>query len=218
MIKFLKNLFSYLSIVVILATMLFFCTGCTTDEGKKPSDNIVFLGDSITSSYDLNKYFPDYPVINSGVWGDRTDQAQSRLESDVYAYSPRKVFILIGINDVGYGRSNDDITSRIEALILDIHKNCPYTDLYLISVYPLNISDFDTWYPPMSENVNDVVDDLNEKLIALSDKLDIVFIDMAPYLKNDSNELKKEYTVEGLHLTDEAYEVISGVLLVYLKE
>ena len=204
------------SIAVLCAALLLFCFGCQKERAPEVSDNIVFLGDSITESYDLNKYFPDYPVINSGIWGDRTDQAQARLESDVYAYNPNKVFILLGINDVGYERSNDDITSRIETLISDVQENCPYTDIYLISVYPLNISDFDTWYPPMSEDINDVVDDLNNKLISLAEKLDISFIDMAPHLKNDNNELKKEYTVEGLHLTDEAYEVISEVLKKYL--
>jgi hypothetical protein len=39
---------------------------------------------------------------------------------------------------------------------------------------------------------------------------------LAPLLKNDNNELKKEYTVEGLHLTDVAYDVISEVLKKYL--
>ena len=205
------------SIAALVAIILLFCFGCQKERTTEVSNNIVFLGDSITSSYDLKKHYPDLPVINSGVWGDRTDQAQARLKSDVYAYNPQKAFILLGINDVGYGRSNDDIASRIETIILDIQKNCPYTNIYLISVYPLNISDFDTWYPPMSENINDVVDDLNDKLISLAEKLDIGFIDMAPYLKNDNNELKKEYTVEGLHLTDEAYEVISEVLMPHLN-
>ena len=218
MLKINKNLLFKSSIAALLAVILLFCFGCQKEEVPEPSENIVLLGDSITSSYDLNKYFPDISVINSGVWGDRTDQAFKRLQRDVYDYNPKKVFILIGINDVGYGRSNDDITERIKVIIKAIQKNCPKSKLYLISVYPLNISDFDTWYPPMSEDINDVVDNLNEKLAALADKLDIGFIDMAPYLKNDNNELIKEYSVEGLHLTDEAYDIISKNLSEYILE
>ena len=217
MLKINKNILLKGSIAAFLAAILLFCCGCQKSNTYEPSENIVFLGDSITSSYDFDKYFPDMPVINSGVWGDRTDQAFDRLQSDVYDYNPKKVFILIGINDVGYDRSNDDITERIKAIIKAIQKNCPKSKLYLISVYPLNISDFDTWYPPMSEDINDVVDDLNEKLASLSNKMDIEFIDIAPYLKNDNNELKKDYTVEGLHLTDKAYKVISEVLKEYLN-
>jgi len=210
-----KNIKS--GIVSLLAIMLLFSLGCEKAPLDKASDNIVFLGDSITSSYNLEYYFPDLTVINSGVWGDRTDNAHARLESDVYAHKPKKIFILLGINDMGYGRANDDIAERIETLISDIGENCPYSKIYLISVYPLNISDFDTWYPPMSENINSVVDDLNEKLIVLADKLDIRYLDIASHLKNDNNELKKIYTVEGLHLTDTAYEVISEVLEEYLE-
>jgi lysophospholipase L1-like esterase len=211
-----KNRIISVSIIALCAIMLFFCAGCGKKAVDEHTDNIVFLGDSITESYDLGRWFPDLPMINSGVWGDRTDQAHERMESAVYAYKPEKVFILLGINDVGHARKNDDIAGRIQSIISDIQKNCPYSKIYLISVYPLNISDFDTWYPPMSENINEVVDDLNEKLSGLAGEMDIEFIDMAPYLKNDAGELKKEYTVEGLHLTDAAYEAISDVLEGYL--
>ena len=204
-------------IIVLWAIILLFSLGCEQKKGVEATDTIVFLGDSITSSYDLQSYFPDLPIINSGVWGDRTDHAHKRLENDVYSYKPKKVFILLGINDVGYGRTNDDIASRIETIIGDIQENCPYSEIFLISVYPLNISDFAEWYSPMREGINDIVDDMNESLLKLTTKLDVKYLDIAQYLKNDNNEMKKEFTVEGLHLTDEAYEVISGFLEEYLE-
>ncbi len=207
-----KNKTIKCGVIVLWAIILLFSFGCTNPLRKKASDTIVFLGDSITSSYNLEQYFPNLPVINSGVWGDRTDEAQERLKADVYSYKPKKVFILLGINDVGYGRTNDDIAERIENIIKDIQKKCPYTEIFLISVYPLNVSDFEVWFSPMGENVNDVVDDLNEKLIILADDFSIEYIDMTKQLKNENNELKKEFTVEGLHLTEAAYEVISEAL------
>lgn len=212
MINILKSRNIKSGIVALLAIMLLFSLGCEKAPLDKASESIVFLGDSITSSYNLEYYFPDLTVINSGVWGDRTDNAHARLESDVYAHKPKKIFILLGINDMGYGRTNDDIAQRIETLISDIGENCPYSKIYLISVYPLNISDFDIWYPPMSENINTVVDDLNSKLVDLADDLDIEYVDVAQHLKNGNNELKNIYTVEGLHLTEAGYEVISEVL------
>ena len=36
------------------------------------SQNYVFLGDSITAGYDLDKFYKDYPVVNSGVGGYTT--------------------------------------------------------------------------------------------------------------------------------------------------
>ena len=182
------------SIIVLCAIMLFFASGCQKIPSNETSGNIVFLGDSITESYDLEKYFPGMPVINSGVWGNITDEVLSRLGEDVAAYNPGKVFLLIGINDVGRGRTNDDIAGRIEEIITGIKENCPLAEIYLISVYPLNISDFDTWYPPMSESINDVVDDLNQKLVILADDMDIEFIDMAPLFEKTITMSSKKST------------------------
>jgi lysophospholipase L1-like esterase len=203
-------------VITFFVIAMLFCFGCNKEEVEEPTNAIVFLGDSITSSYDLITHFPDHNIINSGVWGDRTDQAHERLESDVIAYNPAKVFILLGINDVGYGRTNEDITSRIEAIINEIQKECSKTKVYLISVYPMNVVDFPTTHPILSGDINDVVNELNEMLKELANDLKVEYLDIAQYLKNETGELKKEYTVEGLHLTNKAYEVISEVLLIHL--
>ncbi len=216
MLKINKNSVIKSSIAAFLVVMLLFCFGCEKNETNNPSDTIVFLGDSITSSYDLVGHFPNHNIINSGVWGDRTDQAQERLRSDLIAFNPAKVFILLGINDVGYGRTNEDITTRIESIISDIQKACPKTEIYIISVYPMNVSDFETNHPILSGNINDIVDDLNRMLKVLADEMNIEFINIAPLLKNENNELKLEYTVDSLHLSAEAYEVINEVLKEYL--
>ena len=160
--------------------------------------------------------FSNNKIINSGVWGNITDEAFNRIDTDVVPYNPSKVFLLIGINDIGRGRDNELIKDRIEKILLQIKLNCPYAKLYLISVYPINISDFDSWYSP-DNKINETVDDLNASLEKLSDDLNITYIDVAKYLKNDKNELIAEYTVEGLHITDAGYEVITGVLEGYVE-
>jgi lysophospholipase L1-like esterase len=187
-----------------------------TLDAYRPTDSIVFLGDSITYSYNLKHHFTDENIINSGIWGDRTDQAFSRLDTDVIAYNPKKIFILLGINDVGYGRTNKDITKRMSAIIKKLQKDCPSSKIYLLSVCPLNISDFEVWYLPMSEGINDKVDELNLLYIELANKFNINYIDISSSLKNENNELIKEYSVEGLHLTEAAYEIASEVLKDYL--
>ncbi len=204
-------------IITALIIIVFFAVSNNkVSESLKTSDNIVFLGNSITSSYDLDKYFPKYKTINSGIWGDITDDVYERLDNDVISFNPSQVFILLGINDIGGNRDNEYIEKCIKKIIDKIKIYCPNTEIYLLSVYPVNISDFETWYPPMSEDINEVVDDLNVKLAALSLLNDVEFIDVAKHLKNDDNELEKKYTIEGLHLTDTAYAKISTILKDYL--
>src|SRR5699024_7180642 len=43
----------------------------------------LFLGDSITEYYDLNKYFLDMPVVNSGVAGDTTEDILNDMKNRV---------------------------------------------------------------------------------------------------------------------------------------
>ena len=40
---------------------------------EKVPDNYLFLGDSITDFYDLDKYYKDLPVVNSGISGNTID-------------------------------------------------------------------------------------------------------------------------------------------------
>ena len=47
---------------------------------------------SITKYYDLDKYFTDMPVVNSGVAGETTDDILSNMKNKVYYYNQSKIF------------------------------------------------------------------------------------------------------------------------------
>lgn len=78
----------------------------------KDGDTIVFLGDSIThqclyTQFIEDYYYTRYPTVhlhfhNSGVGGDRAQDALDRFDMDVAAYKPKYVTILLGMNDGGY--------------------------------------------------------------------------------------------------------------------
>ena len=41
------------------------------EENKTAQDlDVVFLGDSLTEGYDVNKFYPQYKVLNRGIGGD----------------------------------------------------------------------------------------------------------------------------------------------------
>ncbi len=78
----------------------------------KDGDTFVFLGDSITHQCLYTQYVEDYfytrmPKVrihfhNSGVGGDRAQNALDRFEDDVAAFKPKYVTILLGMNDGSY--------------------------------------------------------------------------------------------------------------------
>ena len=102
------------------------------------SPNYLFLGDSITEMYDLEKYFPDDPVVNSGVSGDATHDILEDMEKRVYQYNPSKVFLLIGTNDLQDGKTPDEIFENIKRIVEGIQENRPEAKIYLESIYPVN--------------------------------------------------------------------------------
>ena len=105
------------------------------EEVKIVTDqNIVFFGDSITEAYKVEEFFPDTFVVNSGIGGNRTKQLLDRIKQDVYSYNPSKVFILIGINDLNGGVSEEEILDNIQKVINGIKINRKYANIYIESI------------------------------------------------------------------------------------
>jgi acyl-CoA synthetase (AMP-forming)/AMP-acid ligase II/lysophospholipase L1-like esterase len=61
---------------------------------------VVFLGDSITDCWNLDRYFPGKRYINRGIGGHTTSQILLRFRQDVIELHPHVVIILAGTNDI----------------------------------------------------------------------------------------------------------------------
>lgn len=69
---------------------------------KEPLEtgHIIFLGNSITEMGNWKQLMNDTTVLNRGISGDITFGVLKRLD-DVIKKQPSKLFLLIGINDIG---------------------------------------------------------------------------------------------------------------------
>lgn len=182
-------------------------------------DNYLFLGDSITEQYDLDKYYENFPVVNSGVGGDTTDDILNDMEKRVYQYNPSKVFLLIGTNDHSQDKSNEDISNNIEKIIKLIKKNRPYCKIYLEAVFPVNDVDDDKIdHDCVHGRSNDDIKIINEKLKQIAKEQKVTYIDMYSLLADEDDNLKLDYTKEGLHISDEGYEKITEEIMKYIEE
>lgn len=191
-----------------------------TIEKTGVDDNYLFLGDSITDFYDLEKFYPDMPVVNSGISGHTTQDILNDMENRVYKYNPSKVFIVIGINDLAREVKVDDIVNNIKKIVNNIQDNRPYCEIFLESVYPVNRTDDDKIDKGVvtEKRKNEDVREINQKLKEFSKEEKITYIDMYSILKDDNDNLKIEYTTEGLHVSEEGYKVITEEIKKYLKK
>lgn len=178
-------------------------------------ESIVFLGDSITSRYDLNKYFPNYNVYNSGIAGNMTKDILENMENRVFAYNPTKVFILIGTNDLVYsGLDNDGIKNNIEEIINKIYEKNSNIKIYMESIYPVNNS---INKEIVETRTNENIKDLNNKIEKICNNK-CTYINMYDNLTDKNGNMKRIYTVDGLHLNKIGYKVITNKLIKYLDE
>lgn len=179
-------------------------------------ESIVFLGDSITSRCDLDKYFPNYNVYNSGIAGNMTKDILDNMENRVFVYNPTKVFMLIGTNDLVYsGLDNDGIKNNIEEIINKIYEKNSNTKIYLESIYPVNNS---LNKEIVETRTNDNIKDLNNKIEKICNNNKCTYINMYDNLTDKNGNMKRIYTVDGLHLNKIGYKVVASKLTKYLNE
>ena len=175
-------------------------------EVEKIPDNYLFLGDSITDFYDLDKYYPDMPTVNSGVSGNTTEDILKDMKKRAYQYNPSKVFLLIGTNDLDTKHSKEDIVKNVEKIISELKENRPKAELYIESIYPVNP---DVRRSKSGNRNNDDIKQINKELKKYCKENKINYINLYDLLKDEDDNLKEEYTKDGLHLSDEGYKVVT---------
>lgn len=168
---------------------------------------IVFLGDSITECYNLEKFYPEFNVLNKGKSGDTTVDILNRLDESIFEVNPDVVILLIGANDLELlSSTSEEVIKNIKEIVKRIKGFNKAIDLYLLSVYPVN-------YPikPFSvgKRTNKDINTINDAIKKIKE---VTYIDVASTLKDENGELNKEYTYDGLHMSLRGYEVITEVL------
>lgn len=86
--------------------------------------DIVFLGNSITDGGEFSELFCIPGIKNRGISSDVITGVAERLHQ-VTDNAPRKIFLLIGINDISHNLSLDDLCQRYESLVKSIRKTLP---------------------------------------------------------------------------------------------
>ncbi|MDR2353374.1 MAG: GDSL-type esterase/lipase family protein [Deltaproteobacteria bacterium] len=163
---------------------------------------VVLLGDSLTEAgiFPLTKGIPDLELHNLGIPGDTTWGILSRLH-EIWDLDPTFVFLLVGVNDLANGEREEDIVVRHRRIWESvIAPDGPTLVLHpLLPVNPLRFPSGDWGLK------NSVIYDLNFHLECEALKVKIPILDFRAQLIDDGGKLKDEYTIDGLHLTREAY-------------
>ncbi len=177
-------------------------------------NDIVFLGNSITDGGNFEELFKRSDVKNRGIRSDAIPGVIKRLDQVTKGH-PRKIFLLIGINDVSHGLSVEALAKRYENLVDEIMKRTPETELYIQSVMPINNS-FGI-YKGLKGKENTVLQ-FNERIKKIAEDRDLKYIDLWQFLADSKGNLNRKFTNDGLHLTGPGYRVWTNGIREYLDE
>lgn len=164
--------------------------------------DVIFLGNSITNGAEWGELFNNKHVKNRGISGDVCAGVYDRLDYLIKG-QPKKIFLLIGINDVNRGYSAEEITAGIEKIVLKITQESPRTKVYVQSLLPMNktLGMFQS-----HTSKGDVVLKINDQLAAKSALWGAQFINLYPHFVDETTGLMDvKYTNDGLHLLGDGY-------------
>ena len=184
-----------------------------TKKVKQISPNNVFLGDSLTDYFDLDAAFADYSVVNSGIADNTTENVLADLTHRVSIFNPSQVFVWLGTNDLRDGKTAEQTLESLQTIIDQIQTERSLAKITLISLIPVN-SQVDPYTVGLRSN--DQIQKVNQGLRETAKKEKLDYIDLYSSLKDDQGNLKAEYTVDGLHLSDAGYQVVQEIIEPYL--
>jgi lysophospholipase L1-like esterase len=163
----------------------------------------IFIGDSMTEGFDLNRHLDAEILLNMGISGDFTSGVLRRIKYAI-DLQPKRIFIMIGINDILKSVPQERIKSQYAEIISTLRKETPSTIIYIESNLP-------TTNMGGNEIANQAVvarvQDLNSFLQTLCTDENIRFVNLYPEFQTNENHLISEYSYDGLHLNDNGYKI-----------
>lgn len=177
-------------------------------------NEIVFLGNSITEGGDWKTLFPTVNAVNRGISGDVTDGILNRLD-EVLSSQPKKIFLLIGTNDLARGKSVQQVIQNYKKSIEYIQTNSSTTILYIQSILPVNPL-VGTKFPGHKIKQNEIIE-TNKNLKIVANNYNVLYIDLYKSFKNSKGYLKPKYTHDGLHLNNKGYNHWKKIIKNYVR-
>ncbi len=161
----------------------------------------IFAGNSITEGGNWRRLLKDSTVINRGISGDNTFGLLQRLD-EITRRKPRRLYLLIGINDLSKNIPNEAIIENIFSIVGKVRAASPATKIFVHSLLPVNPSVRD--FPVQFAKQQNILE-INGQLKKYGDALKYTFIDIYTHFNGEQDLLDARFTHDGLHLNAAGY-------------
>ncbi|MGB2908087.1 MAG: GDSL-type esterase/lipase family protein [Candidatus Aminicenantaceae bacterium] len=228
---------------IFLLVLSVFILNCSSEQGRGDSQfRIVLMGDSITKGVHqgvsvehtfsarlqdlLTEGGLSVEVINSGVSGERTDEALIRLEEDVLTLEPDYVVIMYGTNDAFIDEGETEPRLPLEAYaanLAELVKRCRESGaipLFMTSIPMGERSRAGSFDPYVYQGVNFLLEAYAEACrdVALSHDVPLcdLYAEWSAYA--GSGMSIDRWMTDGVHPNPEGHGLIAKSLYSFLTE
>lgn len=181
-----------------MKTFVFYCillssifSGCASDS----EGGIVFIGDSLIEYWDLEKSFPTFCCENRGVAGATIEDLYDVCSN----YSDHVIVLLVGTNNLSLWK-DDTFIDYFNSSYLKLVDKLQARKILVISLLPRDKFN--------NENIHKLNHSLKESLYEYPN---VTFVDVFDSFLYAGN-LNPEYSVDGLHLNQYGYLLLTQLL------
>ncbi len=180
-------------------------------DGVNPlQDGILFTGSSSIRMWkDPAKDFNNPKILNRGFGGSQIIDLIENFDPVILKYHPQKIVIYSGDNDIQEGKSAEIIFGDFCVLFGMIKAKLPNAQVYYIAIKP----SLNRWNKVIEmQKANTMIHEyLNTKSTA-------AFVDIfSPMIDITGKPSDKWFMEDGLHMTDEGYQLWTKILAPYIK-
>jgi lysophospholipase L1-like esterase len=179
-------------------------------EAQPPQPGrVVFLGDSITDGWDLNRDFPGKTYVNRGISGQVTAQMLVRMFPDVINLHPAALILLAGTNDIA-GNNGPETLKMIEENIQAITELTQKHGIKVILCSVMPVSDY-TEHKQVARHPSADILKLNMWMRRYASEVHAQFADYFAALADAQGMLKEGLADDGLHPNAKGYALVAPV-------
>lgn len=170
-----------------------------------PENPIVFVGSSSFRLWsEVEDDFAPLPVINRGFGGSFLSESVYYADRIIVPYNPRAVVVYAGENDIGNGRTGQQVFEQFHLLVEKLRESCPDAEIFSVSIKP------SPGRGPAIEQIriaNNLIQAWTE------DAHHVHFIDVGtPMLGGDGFGRAEFFVEDGVHMKRSGYELWKEVI------
>ncbi len=173
---------------------------------------LALLGDSITQGWpetrDRRLTIGAREVVNMGIAGDRTQNLLWRIENGLFdgPRKPRRVVVMIGINNLNNGESAEDTAGGARAVLDELRKRLPGTPVLFFACFPGGKD-------PRGA-LRQAVNRYHSLLAETPLPAPVRYFDLrAEFLQSDGSQRSDRMSSDGIHLVPGGYDAWRAALM-----